>query len=104
MYLVHRGAYALADELLARVTEVEPRTRDPRVLARIYLGVATRALVHGDPGAHLSLTAAAAERFAEAGDRRSACMARITLGFSHTELGGYAEAERELREALAVAE
>src|SRR5262249_27874751 len=103
-YLLHQGVYALSEDLLSRLSSIEAEVRDPRVRARIDLSTATRALVQGDPGRHLRLTAAAVAHFSEAGDRRNACMAQITLGVGHCNLGAYAQAEQEMREALAVAE
>lgn len=102
-FLVQRAAYTLADDLLAKVQAIEPGARYPFARAKIHQAVAMRALVQGDPGRHLSYTEAAATLFAEAGDRRNESLARITLGFSHADLGDFGPAEQALREALALA-
>lgn len=47
---------------------------------------------------------AAAESFETAGDLRNACLQRVSLGYAYVEIGAYAQAERALRGALAVAE
>jgi tetratricopeptide (TPR) repeat protein len=103
-HLVFCGEYGLADELLARIETALRATNDPRVKARGFIAMATRALVQGDIGRHQELTAAAVEQLVAAGDRRGACNTRITLGYAHTQLGAWEEAEQKLRDALAVAE
>ncbi|MFT3774688.1 MAG: protein kinase [Minicystis sp.] len=103
-FLVLRGAYARADQLLARVAALEPEVRDPAARARIDQALASRAMVRGDLGAHLARTEAAIEHFSAAGDQRNACLSRITAGFARTVVGRYDAAARELREALATAQ
>jgi tetratricopeptide (TPR) repeat protein len=103
-YLVQRGAYARADQLLARIAAVEPRMTEPAVCARIDQAAALRAQVKGDLGAYLSRVAAAVAHFSAAGDQRNACLSRITLAFAQTTVARYDAATRELREALATAE
>jgi eukaryotic-like serine/threonine-protein kinase len=103
-YLIYRGEYALADELLAQVEAAAPSTPDPWAKARVLVAVATRALVLGDFGRHQDLTAEAIEQFTAAGDLRLACRTRVPLGYGHIQLGAYAEAEQKLREAIVLAE
>jgi tetratricopeptide (TPR) repeat protein len=105
MILVQRGEYALADELLGRLAAAaKPAAADPQVRARILRAQAMRIIVLGDVGRHQELIAEAAAQFTAAGDWRNACNTQSVLGFGHTQLGFWEEAERELREALAVAE
>jgi tetratricopeptide (TPR) repeat protein len=102
-FLILRGDYARADQLLALVEPVEPALADPAARARIDQALASRALVRGDLGAHLGRTVAAVEHFSAAGDQRNACLSRITAGFAEATVGRFEAAARELREALAVA-
>jgi tetratricopeptide (TPR) repeat protein len=103
-FLVLRGAYALADRILAVVEAVEPDVADPAARARVDQLVASRAMVRGDLGVHLARTEAAIVHFTAAGDQRNACLSRITAGFAQTTVGRYDAAARELREALATAQ
>jgi hypothetical protein len=103
-FLILRGAYGRADQLLARVEEHEPRERDPAARARIDQAVAARAMVRGDLGVHLARTEAAIAHFEAAGDERNACLCRITAGFARTGVGRHAAAVAALRAALATAE
>ncbi|HUJ28917.1 MAG TPA: AAA family ATPase, partial [Myxococcales bacterium] len=77
---------------------------DARALAFVDHGRSVRALFHGDLGAYRELKAAAAKGFDAAGDRRNACAQKGKLGYSGILLGAYAEAEADLRAALALAE
>ncbi len=93
------------DALLARVAPSESllsRTH-PGVVAWIQHARAFGALYAGDPGAYLSLCEAAAALFEQAGDLRSMANSRVHLGFAYIEVGGWAEAEVALRDALASA-
>ena len=102
-FLVLAGAYDRADQLLARVTEIEPSVSDPGARARIDQALASRAMVSGDLGVHLARTEAAIAHFSAAGDQRNACLSRITASFAETSVGRFDAAARELREALATA-
>ena len=99
-----RGAHPRADQLLARLAEVEPRVTEPRARARIAEALGSRARVEGDLGAYLARSEAAVGHFEAAGDQRNACRARVTLAFAETMVGRYAAAAGELRAALVVAE
>jgi tetratricopeptide (TPR) repeat protein len=101
--LVQSGAYELADQLVERVRTFAA-SPDPVVVARVHQAIATRALIAGDPGTHLTCMLVAAARFVEAGDERNACNARVTVGFAEMDMGAYEPAEVALREALALAE
>jgi len=93
------------DALLARIAGRERALRQthPSAVAWIQHARAFGALYAGDPGAYLSLCENAAALFEEAGDLRSVANARVYLGFAYIEVGGYAEAEVALRDALASA-
>jgi tetratricopeptide (TPR) repeat protein len=103
-YLVLRGAYARADELLAKIADAEPREHEPSARARMAQAMGARAMVRGDLAEHRARTEAAVAHFSEAGDQRNACLARITLAFAETGFGRYEAAAAGLREALATAE
>jgi eukaryotic-like serine/threonine-protein kinase len=102
--LAYRGEYALVDELLERLSTDARDTRDPQARARILRAQVIRAGVRGDAGRRIALGVEAVEQFVVAGDRRNACSARINLAFGQAQIGAWEEAERQLREALAVAE
>ncbi|MGZ6143486.1 MAG: ATP-binding protein, partial [Myxococcales bacterium] len=103
VFLLGRGKEASA--LVASVEGArEALAADPRAQAFIDHGRAVRALFHGDLGAYRELKASAADGFERAGDRRNACSQRAKLGYASMLLGAFAEAERDLRAALAQAE
>lgn len=93
------------DALLARIEGRERvlQATHPGAVAWIQHARAFGALYAGDPGAYLSLCENAAALFEEAGDLRSVANARVYLGFAYIEVGGFAEAEVALRDALASA-
>jgi tetratricopeptide (TPR) repeat protein len=100
--LLLAGRVEQADALLALL---DPEAfRDPTTRAEILRARAMRALVAGDPAAHVRIAEQAVASFDEAGDVRAACVARTNVGFGLMELGFYDDAERELRAALATAE
>lgn len=104
--LLHTGHLAPAEDLLAAAeSEVQALGEaEPAALAPIYQARAIRSMFTGDVGAFLGLMHAAAQSFARAGDRRSASTQRANVAYAHIELGAYAEAERILREVIALAE
>jgi tetratricopeptide (TPR) repeat protein len=73
-------------------------------VAWIHHARSFESLYAGDPGGYLSHSAAAAQRFEQAGDRRSVCNCSVHLGFAYNEVGAYQQAEQALRDALAAAE
>ncbi len=103
---VHLGESALAQELLAKADAlVSGRALDdPAVLARYAQARSVLALYEGDMAASARQSERAIARYLLAGDVPGACMERVNLGNAWTELGAYAEAEDETREALATAE
>jgi tetratricopeptide (TPR) repeat protein len=98
------GRADLAEPLLERVAGAFVTSRDPSVEGWMHQARSFGALFEADPGSYLAECQAAAERFEEAGDLRSVSNARVNLGFAYMELGGFREAERALRDALAAAE
>ncbi len=58
----------------------------------------------GDPGASLAHLQRAVNAFAEAGDARTACVARQNLANQYIQLGAYAEADAVLVDVLKAAE
>lgn len=99
------GELELTDRLLARVEElVQASALMPAVMGWVFEARAIRAGAGDDPGARRQLAEYAVEHFEQAGDQRNACLQQISFGFSCIELGAYTDAERSLREALAVAE
>jgi tetratricopeptide (TPR) repeat protein len=103
-YLVYRGEYGLADELLLQFETVAPATLNPGGKARVLIAVATRTLVLGDFSRYQDLIAQAVEQFAAAGDQRTALRTRIPLAHGQIQLGAYADAEQTLREVIDAAE
>ena len=77
---------------------------DAAVRARIAEADASEGLHAGDPSAFLEHFRNAAQAFAEAGDVRNNCAQRANVGDAYRQLGDYAEAERALRAALALAQ
>lgn len=103
--LVLVGALELARELLDRVTRMSDQLHpDPAMLAWLCEARAVLAGASDDPVGRIELAESAATRFEEAGDLRNACLQRVSLGFAQVEFGAFREAERSLREALAVAQ
>ncbi len=101
--LFSHGEGELAIVLLDRVEALAGRVVDPGILARIYQARSTRAMITGDAGAYLESEHAAVLAFERAGDRRYACMQRGHVGYACLEIGAPADAERWLREAMAIA-
>jgi tetratricopeptide (TPR) repeat protein len=99
------GEAGIADALLQRVEKpaAEAGDLDPSSQAWIHQARAFGALYAGDPAAYLQRCRDAAACFEGAGDLRSVSNTRVHIGFALIELGGYDEAERSLRDALASA-
>jgi eukaryotic-like serine/threonine-protein kinase len=83
--------------------EAERLERDPLVRAWNEVVRAELCSHHGDAGASLEHLQRAVDAFAEAGDARSACVARQNLANQYIQLGAYAEADGALREVLKAA-
>jgi len=99
------GRYKDAEELYRELpTDIENlETTDPMVEGHILSAHANRCLCEGDPGRYLALCKESAAAFDACGDRRSATITRVNVGFAYAELGDYHSAETILRAALAVA-
>ncbi len=76
---------------------------DPVVDGHLLSAQANRYLCEGDPGHYLKLSEKSAAAFDASGDRRSAAITRVNVGFAYAELGDYRSAETILRSVLDVA-
>lgn len=83
--------------------EAERLVHEPLVRAWSEVVRAELCSHHGDPGASLAHLEGAVQAFAEAGDARSACVARQNLANQYIQLGAYAEADGALSEVLQAA-
>ncbi|MEP7122778.1 MAG: protein kinase [Byssovorax sp.] len=106
--LIYAGRYPLAQALLDRMAG-EPASgpesaRDPRAAMRLHQARAAWASSRSDAAGYLRETEASIELAERVGDLRTACLQRSNLGDAYMALGGFAEAERALREALEGAE
>ncbi len=104
--LVRVGSPDVAQEVWDRVLERAPKHAAAGPFARAWLAVARAELaVHnGDPMMYLQCITASVDAFTEAGDVRHACLQRVNTGNAYIQLGGYAQAEAVMRDALTVAE
>jgi tetratricopeptide (TPR) repeat protein len=100
--LILFGMDAEAAPLEARLglTPEELQRVGPVAESHIYTARAMRALAGGDVVAYLVICRASVAALDRAGAVRRALNARSNLGFALSELGAYAEAEGELRQAL----
>jgi tRNA A-37 threonylcarbamoyl transferase component Bud32/tetratricopeptide (TPR) repeat protein len=98
------GQTDIAERLLARLGSGAGAASDPAVAGWVLEARAIAAGAGGDPGSRVRLADAAAESFDAAGDLRNACLQRVSVGYAYNEIGAYAEAEKALRAAIAVAE
>jgi tetratricopeptide (TPR) repeat protein len=83
----------------AKYARAEPMVRASLAVARAEVAVS-----EGDPMRYMRHVASAVEAFREAGDVRSTCHQRTNIGNAYLQLGGYEQAEVELRWALTIAE
>ncbi|MBK8251921.1 MAG: protein kinase [Polyangiaceae bacterium] len=96
---------ALARRLRADVDALTSGARsDPRTRARVHQIRALFGLRAGDAALYVREHLQALTAFEEAGDHRSACLERVSLGSGYADLGAYTEAEAALEQALAGAE
>jgi tetratricopeptide (TPR) repeat protein len=102
--LVYAGRFALAQALIDRLAgEIARRpelAREPRITMHLHQARATWAASRGDAAGYRRETEASIELAERGGDLRAACLQRSNLGDAYMALGGFAEAERALREAL----
>jgi serine/threonine protein kinase/tetratricopeptide (TPR) repeat protein len=93
LYLI--GKYPRADQLLATIdAEIARGTigADPVLAARVHEAHAFAVGARGDQAAALDHLERAAGQHLQAGDLRSACMARNNIGYTFVQLGAYARA------------
>jgi tetratricopeptide (TPR) repeat protein len=100
------GALQLGEDLLRALHDMAGSIalEEPSVAARIHSAHAIRAVWLGEVEDELFATLAAVVAFEKAGDARNACLNRANAGHCFMYIGAFAEAERELRTALALAE
>ncbi|MFT3775798.1 MAG: protein kinase [Minicystis sp.] len=96
----------LADAVLADTRARLARVPDlaPLLAARIDRVRGIRSMYLGDPGAALDAFRAACRGFAAIGDQRNALRQQVNVGLVLVELGMNQEAERDLRDSVALAE
>ena len=97
----YQDAEVLFRELPTDTSNLEDS--DPVVDGHLLSAQANRYLCEGDPGHYLKLSEESATAFEASGDRRSAAITRVNVGFAYAELGDYRSAETILRAVLAVA-
>jgi tetratricopeptide (TPR) repeat protein len=97
----YKDAEVLFRELPTDTSNLEDS--DPVVDGHLLSAQANRYLCEGDPGHYLKLSEKSATAFEASGDRRSAAITRVNVGFAYAELGDYSSAERILRAVLDVA-
>jgi eukaryotic-like serine/threonine-protein kinase len=105
-WLLQLGRHDLAGELaaLAPMVAGELSALEPAAIIQLHRLRAARARHAGDLVGDLRGYQAVLDAFTRYGDLRNACNARVSVGFAYIELGDYAQAERELRQALVDAE
>jgi len=101
--LLWHGDPELIGRLFAQLSRIEARGADPAARAWIYYAQAWRALHDGDAAAALALDQKVEHCFTEVGDLRQACRQHASVGYGQLTLGANAEAERSLRESIAIA-
>jgi tetratricopeptide (TPR) repeat protein len=105
LQILYSGEYSDAAAILERLppeANILAET-DPAAHGHLLLALANRSLYSGDLSSHLRLSHGSAAHFQSFGDKRSAALAQISVGFSYGQLGDYASAERVLRDSLDVA-
>jgi len=105
-HLYQAGSFAFGEDVLHRLEVLagDVDALEPMAAAQLHRVMAARARHRGDLAGDLLGYQAALRAFQRAGDVRSACNARVSVGFGFVELGEFDKAEAELREALAQAE
>jgi tetratricopeptide (TPR) repeat protein len=97
------GDPALVEQLFEQLADIDAAGDDPAVRAWIYYARAWRALHAGDQVAALALDQQVERCFTEVGDLRQACRQQASVGYGQLMLGANADAERSLRDAIAIA-
>jgi tetratricopeptide (TPR) repeat protein len=108
VHILFAGGHRVrANQLLAALeADLGPlEAADPVVAANVHFARAFHAdTLLSDPTAVLIETEKCAACFEAIGDARQACFHRTNVGYAKLELGLFAEAERDLRAALSIAE
>ncbi len=99
----------LADKMIAALEGVAARQSESALASSMWLAQLTyararRALIYGDQLESALLFEEVVRRFDACGDRASACLYRVTAGFSYNLVGAYDRAQRLLEEAIVIAE
>ncbi len=105
LQLLQSGQFSEATAILERLPPEANNLADtdPAAHGHLLLALAKRCLYAGDLSSHLRLSQGSAAHFQSFGDKRSAVLAQIGVGYSYGQLGDYASAERVLRDSLDVA-
>jgi tetratricopeptide (TPR) repeat protein len=101
--LLWHGDAALVQQLFDKLAAIEAAGVDPATAAWIYTAQAWRALHDGDMVGALEFDQKVEHCFTEVGDLRQACRQHASVGYGHIMLGANAEAEKSLRESIAIA-
>jgi tetratricopeptide (TPR) repeat protein len=101
--LLWHGQPELSELLFAKLAGIEAAGTDPAARGWIYTAQAWRALHAGDMAAALLLDQKVEQCFTEVGDLRQACRQGVSVGYGQLMIGANADAERSLRESMAIA-
>ncbi|HTL35054.1 MAG TPA: protein kinase [Kofleriaceae bacterium] len=101
--LLWHGEPALSEQLFAKLARIETAGTDPATRGWTYTAQAWRALRAGDMAAALMLDQKVEQCFTEVGDLRQACRQQVSVGYGQLMIGANADAERSLRESIAIA-
>jgi serine/threonine protein kinase/tetratricopeptide (TPR) repeat protein len=101
--LLWHGDAALIEQLFGKLAAIEAAGVDPATAAWIYYAQAWRALHDGDMVGALEFDQKVEHCFTEVGDLRQACRQHASVGYGQLMLGANAEAEKSLRESIAIA-
>jgi eukaryotic-like serine/threonine-protein kinase len=102
--LLWHGDTELVTRLFIQIDRVEAEVGgEPATLAWVHTARSWRAMRDGDLAACLVLDSASERCHAELGDLRHACQQRASVGYHELMLGGFAEAECSLRDAITIA-
>jgi tetratricopeptide (TPR) repeat protein len=99
--LLLSGRGASAERMLAAIEQAAGRIADPTTRAWLEHARGLSALFAGRSAEFLERYFAIADAYLEAGDLRSACHARMNIGYGLSEIGMLDESERTLRATLA---
>jgi eukaryotic-like serine/threonine-protein kinase len=101
--LLWHGDAEVIEQLFAKLELIATAGADPATSAWIYYAQAWRALHAGDHAAALAFDQKVERCFSEVGDLRQACRQQASVGYGQLMLGANLEAERSLRDSIAIA-